>query len=769
MPIALAPLSLPAAGDTLLTYSGGTIPIGSTCALAVNVTASTPGVFTNTISPANISDNQNRNMAGNISANLTVSGLSVSKAFAPNTVNPNGISTLTITLTNTNTVQLDGVSLNSDTLPGTTTNGVVIAPSPNTSTTCIGGSVTAAAGTQIISMSGGIIPAQVGAVPGICTINVDVIGKGIATTYTNTIAANKVSGTIHGTSTVVSNPTAVNVTLRILPITIGVVKGFDPLTVFAGSASTLTVQLSNPNSVALAGIAFSDDLPQGTGGGMSIANPPNLNVGTCGGSLSAMPGNTSFSYSGGSLAASASCSLTLSVTMNVEANLTNNIGIGAVTSSNGATNTQAASATLTNLPGVSLSKVFGPNPILAGAGNSSTLTFTIQNTGNVDLTHLGFSDIFPAGMTATTFNAAQCAGTVAWNGGTNTLSLANGALAGLTTCTITVDVTAPAPKNYLNCVPANSMTDDQLATNQTDACDTLTVIAPPTISKAFSPTSIVSGATSALTFTLRNPAGNPVPLTGVAFTDTFPSGLTMASTPNVAQCSGTVSWDGAGNTLSLTGGSIPVNGTCTITTSVTAAIGGAYTNTSGTVSSTNGGTGNTATATLTVIEPPQIDKEFPPGSVAIGETTTLTFTLTNPAANTVALTGVAFNRYLPLWSLQRYTTGHHEYLWRHTYCNRRGQQYQPDRRKYSGKRQLHRERGCGGDERRPAHKHQLNCDLDQWWAREYCDCCIGRDRRRVISGEIHEHRWLSVSRRYHQLQLSADQHRQYRPASALCS
>jgi LPXTG-site transpeptidase (sortase) family protein len=648
----------PAAGDTLITYTGGTIPIGSTCSLAVNVTSSTPGVFSNVISPANISDNQNRNLAGNISANLTVSGLSVSKAFAPNTVNPEGISTLTITLTNSNDVQLDNVSLNSDTLPGNTTNGILIAPTPNISTTCTGGgsvvpTLTADAGTQVISMGvgpgaiGGIIPAEVAGVPGICTITVDVIGKGRQTTYTNTIAANRVSGTIHGTSTVITNPQQATANIRILAITIGVVKGFDPLTVFAGSASTLTVQLSNPNSVALAGIAFSDDLPQGTGGGMSIANPPNPDVGTCGGSISAIPGNTSFSFSGGSLAASASCSLTLSVTMNVEANLTNNIGIGAVTSSNGATNTQAASATLTNLPGVSLSKVFGTNPILAGTGNSSTLTFTIQNTGNVDLTHLGFSDTFPTGMTATTFNASQCGGTVSWESGTNVLTLADGALAGLTTCTITVDVTAPAPKNYQNCVPANSLSNDQLATNQTDACDTLRVIAPPTISKAFSPTSIAAGVTSVLTFTLTNPVGNAVTLTGVAFTDTFPSGLTIASTPNVAQCNGTVSWDDPSKTLSLKGGSIPVSGNCTVTVSVTAAAGGSYANTSGAVTSMNGGTGNTASATLTVIAPPSISKVFAPDPIAAGDTSTLTFTLTNPNAS-IILTGVGFTDALPL-------------------------------------------------------------------------------------------------------------------------
>ena len=171
MQIALVPHSLPLRETRSLLTVAVRFQSDQPVALAVNVTASTPGVFTNTISPANISDTQNRNMAGNISANLTVSGLTVSKAFAPSTVNPNGVSTLTITLTNTNTVQLDGVSLNSDTLPGNTTNGVVIAPSPNASTTCTGGTVTAVAGTQIISMGGGIIPAQVGAVAGICTID----------------------------------------------------------------------------------------------------------------------------------------------------------------------------------------------------------------------------------------------------------------------------------------------------------------------------------------------------------------------------------------------------------------------------------------------------------------------------------------------------------------------------------------------------------------------------------------------------------------------
>ena len=115
--------------------------------------------------------------------------------------------------------------------------------------------------------------------------------------------------------------------------------------------------------------------------GMIIANPADLNVGTCGGSLVGVPGASTFSFSGGSLPASTSCTLTLSATMTANGNLTNTIYAGAVTTFNGASNTQHASATLTNLPGASVSKFFAPNPIYAG--QYSLLTITIQNTGNI--------------------------------------------------------------------------------------------------------------------------------------------------------------------------------------------------------------------------------------------------------------------------------------------------------------------------------------------------------------------------------------------------
>ena len=185
---------------------------------------------------------------------------------------------------------------------------------------------------------------------------------------------------------------------------------------------------------------------------------------------------------------------------------------------------------LTNLPGASISKLFGPNPILSGAGNSSTLTITVQNTGNFQLDGMGVTDTLPSGMTVSGSPTTDCGGTV--TNTANSVTLAGGILAGSSSCVVQVDVTAPTAGEYQNCIPANSLVDNQDATNIADACDTLVVISPPTISKAFSPTTIAAGATSALTFTLRNPAANTVALTGVGFTDTFPAGMTLASLPN---------------------------------------------------------------------------------------------------------------------------------------------------------------------------------------------------------------------------------------------
>src|SRR5205807_673285 len=89
-----------------------------------------------------------------------------------------------------------------------------------------------------------------------------------------------------------------------------------------------------------------------------------------------------------------------------------------------------------------------------------------------------------------------------------------------------------------------------------------------------------------------------------------------------------------------------VNSQCQFSVTVTGAAAGQYTNTTGNVTSTNGGTGNTATANLTVISPPTISKAFGAATIPLNGTTSLSFTVTNP--NTFAsLSGVAFTDSLP--------------------------------------------------------------------------------------------------------------------------
>jgi hypothetical protein len=144
----------------------------------------------------------------------------------------------------------------------------------------------------------------------------------------------------------------------------------------------------------------------------------------------------------------------------------------------------------------------------------------------------------------------------------------------------------------------------------TTGCDNpagaFVVLAPPSLSASFGVPSIALGDSTALTFTITNPAANTVGLTGVALDNTVPAGLTVAS-PNglTGSCgAGTITAAPGSQNVSLAGGTIPTGSSCTFTVKVTGAAPGDLTNTTGAVESANGGNGNTATAALTVQPPP---------------------------------------------------------------------------------------------------------------------------------------------------------------------
>jgi len=119
------------------------------------------------------------------------------------------------------------------------------------------------------------------------------------------------------------------------------------------------------------------------------------------------------------------------------------------------------------------------------------------------------------------------------------------------------------------------------------------------VTKSFSDDTIVANGTSTLSIIIRNPGVTAI--SGLAFTDTYPSSnLKNAATPALTNtCGGTATGTAGASVLSLSGGSVAAGGSCSISINVTAVALGSYTN-STLVTWTNGGSGATASATLTV-------------------------------------------------------------------------------------------------------------------------------------------------------------------------
>jgi len=122
----------------------------------------------------------------------------------------------------------------------------------------------------------------------------------------------------------------------------------------------------------------------------------------------------------------------------------------------------------------------------------------------------------------------------------------------------------------------------------------------PTITKAFGAASIPLNGTTSLSFTITNP--NPsTSLTGVAFTDTLPAGLVVA-TPNglMGTCdSGTITATAGSGSIMLTGATLAPSGSCTFSVTVQGTSPGEKDN-SVTVTSNEGGSSPPATASLIV-------------------------------------------------------------------------------------------------------------------------------------------------------------------------
>lgn len=420
----------------------------------------------------------------------------------------------------------------------------------------------------------------------------------------------------------------------IMPSAPVITKTFTPSTVPLTGTTTLEFAITNPNQgVDLHNIVFSDTLQ-----GLQVAGNPNI-VNNCRGTFVATAGSTAISLSGVSLAANGACTVRVNLQPTVAGTISNTTGVAtADESGSGNPSNTAILNSFGNPPLIQTG--FTPNTI--PVNGSTTITFTISNPNNAALSGVTFTDTMPAALKIATPVSItnSCNGSITANAGTSTISLADGTLGALSSCTISVTITADTGGIYPNTTAPVDAAETPVGAQSNTAV--LTVIGTPVISKAFIPATAPVTSTITLSFTLTNPNGTAT-ATGIAFTDTLPSGLKVATVVNlVTDCNGVLTATPGSASISYSGGSLAPSQSCTIKLNVVGSAPGLYQNTTGQISSSNAGTGSTSnTATLTLVGPPLIHKSLSSASASVKDPITLTFTITN-TNSTTALSGVAF-------------------------------------------------------------------------------------------------------------------------------
>ncbi|MCP3956603.1 MAG: CSLREA domain-containing protein, partial [bacterium] len=588
------------AGGTQIVYSGGAVNPSSSCTVSVDVTSSTLGAHVNTSMPLDGS-------AGSGTVATDTLGVVVapafSKAFSPDIIPVNGISTLTFTINSTaNATDVPGLGF-VDNLPA----NVEVAASPDVTNDC-GGLVTANAGASSITLAGGSVTTG-----GTCTVSVKVTGTAVGA-HVNTTGALAYAGLTGSTATdtlFVNGPPTFS-------------KAFSPNAMVAGNVGMLTFTIDNTSNPAMVtSLVFTDDLPEF----VEIAATPNATT-DCGSGLVTAPATgTTISLTGGSVPAMMSCTVTVDVTtvfvrdhVNLTGDLTSDAG-----NSGTATDTWMVIPPTPSPP--AFSKAFSPEYI--NPGDVSTLIFTVDNMANAfGVADLTFTDDLPANVeiAASPDETTDCiGGAITANPGGTQIMYTGGAVDPSTACTVSVKVTSSTLGDHLN-------TSDPLDTSAGTApaaTDTLSVVVPPLFSKAFSPDLIFSGTTTTLTFTIDSMA-NDADVPNLAFTDNMPTEIEVAATPNATtDCgAGVVTANPATSSIALAGGTVTAGTTCIVSVTVTSSDIAIHTNLSGDLTSSAGSSG-TATDDLTVSDLPAFTKAFVPPAIDPAQISTLIFTLDN--------------------------------------------------------------------------------------------------------------------------------------------
>jgi len=248
-----------------------------------------------------------------------------------------------------------------------------------------------------------------------------------------------------------------------------------------------------------------------------------------------------------------------------------------VQGSNGSTSGPVASATVTF--GAALFATAAFNPPGIGNSDTSTLTVTISNSASAAANGVAFSMTMPTNISlVTTSGATTCAGATvtASNYSPVTFALSGTTVPAGGSCTASISVVAGNSGVYSFSTGTISSSNEATAAA---AGATLTVASKIYPTMAFNPAYVALNTPATLTIVLNNNGATPV--TGIAFTNTYPAGLVNASPASASTtCSGgTVAAADGGTSVSLSGAQLAGSSTCQVTVSVLSATSATYTDT----------------------------------------------------------------------------------------------------------------------------------------------------------------------------------------------
>lgn len=307
-------------------------------------------------------------------------------------------------------------------------------------------------------------------------------------------------------------------------------KSFDPATAPIGTSVHMTIALTNPNALALSGVAFNDTYPPH----LLNAAAPVLVSNTCGGTVTAQAGAASLALSGGALPAHGSCTIVVNVVGDADGARVNTTG---PITSNEAQPGSPATATLTVTPVANVSLVKTAQAAVP-AGGAIHYVLSIANAGPSAADGATFSDAVPDAIGNVTVACGTASGGAVCHDADLSVAghMVSGRIATLPAggkVEVFVDGTAPMSAGTLT---NTARVDPPTGTTDPDPNDNVgtvdTGVAAPVadlaVSKTANAASVNRGDQVKWTIVVHN--NGPAAATGVRVVDTLPAGLEGAVT-----------------------------------------------------------------------------------------------------------------------------------------------------------------------------------------------------------------------------------------------